>query len=181
MQVCAATRSDRDGEQDGLCVAGRAGSNNWPGMKRRGLVGVVLLVMAAAVAGCGATAIHTGCVRERQPGGTEPGSGEHVHVGVGTIVYVEQVEDEEQMEIASRFPWLPARSSDPQILREVPLCSRAGSYSLPVARIAFRAVHPGTATILAPLAPAWLSRPPGLRQHPSQQPRPYRTTVTVGR
>jgi len=149
-------------------------------MKRRGLVGGVLFIMAAAVGSCGSSATHAGCVPEWQPGGGEAKSGEHVHVRVGTYVYVEQVEDEDQMEIAPRFPWLPARSTDPQILRKAPFCSPSGIYTLPVARVAFRALHPGTAATLAPLAPAWRSRAPGLRQHPRQQPRPYRVTVTVG-
>jgi hypothetical protein len=61
-------------------------------------------------------------------------------------------------------------------LRRVALCPSSGAAStLPVVVYAFRALAPGTATLTAPIAQAWMRVKPARRRglHP------YRATVTV--
>jgi hypothetical protein len=124
------------------------------------------------------------CVRSptRLPPSIAPESGTTLTVHLGTVVYVELVEAEEYLSWPAGtkppprvFPWAGARSSDPRVLQRVLLCPSRGISTLPVVVYAFRALRPGTATLIAPVAPAWKRAKPALRRglHP------YRATVIV--
>lgn len=157
-----------------------------------------LSALAAAVL-CGAVlAIHgsgtrtfsreepKGCVRSptRLPPSIAPKGGATLTVRLGSVVYVELVEAEEYLSWSAGtkppprvFPWAVARSSDPRVLQRVVLCPSRGISTLPVVVYAFRALRPGTARLIAPVAPAWKRAKPARRRglHP------YHATVTVAR
>jgi hypothetical protein len=124
------------------------------------------------------------CVRSpaRLPPSIAPESGATLTVQVGAVVYVELVEAEEYLSWPAGtkppprvFPWAAARSSDPRVLERVALCPSRGVFTLPVVVYAFRALRPGTATLTAPITPAWKRVKPARRRglHP------YRATVIV--
>jgi len=124
------------------------------------------------------------CVRtpERLPPSITPEDGATLTVQVGTVVYVELVEAEKYLSWPAGtkpppavFPWAAAHSSDPSMLERVALCPSRETYTLPVVIYAFRALHPGTATLTAPIAPAWKRAKPARRRglHP------YHATVIV--
>lgn len=131
-------------------------------------------------------AAHRGCVRSPTTfsPGSAPASGARLTVKVGAVVYVELVEAEKYLSGPGGkrpppllFPWGPARSSDPRVLRSVALCRRSGASTLPVAVYAFRARAPGVAVLSAAIVPDW-ARYERLGGH---GPRPYRASVTVAR
>jgi hypothetical protein len=97
-------------------------------------------------------------------------SGETVEVRVGEAVSVGLIEPEGYTEgqratqpgrlveprFAEGFPWAPFRSSDTRVLRSAPFCAhRIEGQTLPTRTAGFRAMHPGTAEIQAPLTPSW--------------------------
>jgi hypothetical protein len=124
------------------------------------------------------------CVRSpaRLPSSIAPKGGATLTVQVGAVVYVELVEAEEYLSWPAGteppprvFPWTAARSSDTRVLERVALCPSREMFTLPVVVYAFRALRPGTATLTAPIAPAWKRAKPARRRglHP------YRATVIV--
>jgi uncharacterized delta-60 repeat protein len=90
-------------------------------------------------------------------------NGHTISVSVGELVYVELVVPEKY---SSPFPWLTPASSNSHVLKRVPLCAttklRPSTLSLGIS--AFRALRAGTASITAPLAPAWRARKPSRRR-----------------
>src|SRR5579871_4643048 len=90
-------------------------------------------------------------------------NGHTISVGVGEPVYVELVAPEKY---SSPFPWLTPASSDSHVLKRVPLCAttklRPSTLSLGIS--VFRALRAGTASITAPLAPAWRALKPSRRR-----------------
>lgn len=125
------------------------------------------------------------CVRSpaRLPPSIAPKSGATLTVRKADIVYVELVEPEKYLSWRPGakppprvFPWGAARSSDPSVLARVALCPSKGVSTLPVEVYAFRALRPGTATLTAPVAPAWKRTKPA--RHRGLHP--YRATVIVG-
>ncbi|HSZ69568.1 MAG TPA: hypothetical protein VK756_04335 [Solirubrobacteraceae bacterium] len=151
------------------------------------LAGAVLCV--AVLAACGRAGAFAGegpngCVRSPTTlsPGIAPKSGATLTVKLGAFVYVELVEAEKYLSWPAGtkppppvFPWAAARSSDPSVLRRVPLCPSSAASTLPVVLYAFRALTPGTATLTAPIAQAWKRVNPVRRRglHP------YRATVIV--
>lgn len=118
----------------------------------------------------------------RLPPSIAPQSGAKLTVQAGTVVYVELVEAEMYLPWSPgtkppprAFPWGTAHSSDPSVLRRVALCPSEQVSTLPVVAYAFRALRPGTATLAAPIVPAWRRTKPA-RRHGL---RPYRATVIV--
>lgn len=138
---------------------------------------------------CGSTAAgHTGtpkgCVTSpvRLSPSIAPQSGATLPVKVGAVVYVELVEAEKYQSWPAggtppprSFPWAAARSSDSRVARRLALCPSSGASTLPIVDYAFRALHPGTATLTAPIAAAWERAKPERRRglHP------YHATVIV--
>ena len=111
-----------------------------------------------------------------------PGSGATLTVKGGVLVYVELVEAEKYLSwrVGTKppprvFPWGAARSSDPNVLRRVTLCTSSRISTLPIVVYAFRALTPGTAILRAPIAQAWKRVKPARRRGL----RPYRATVIV--
>ena len=76
----------------------------------------------------------------------------------GTVVWVELVEPEADTILRTVFPWRTPTSSDQGVISAVSLCKASYVMSLPVTTTAFRARHPGTATLDVPLARAWRGR-----------------------
>ncbi len=124
------------------------------------------------------------CMRSpaRLPPSIAPEGGATLTVQLGAVVYVELVEAEKYLSWPAGtkppprvFPWAATRSSDPRVLERVALCPSRRMYTLPVAVYAFRALRPGTATLTAPIAPAWKRAKPSRRRglHP------YRAAVIV--
>jgi hypothetical protein len=125
------------------------------------------------------------CVRSpaRLPPSVAPKSGATLIVQADDIVYVELVEAEKYLSWRPGtkppprvFPWSAARSSDPSVLAHVALCPSREVSTLPVVVYAFRALRSGTATLTAPITPAW-KRVKSERYHGLH---PYRSTVIVG-
>ncbi len=151
------------------------------------LPGAVLC--AAVLAACGRLGTFPregpdGCVRSPTTfsPGIAPESGATLRVKVGAFVYVELVVAEKYLSWSTGtkppprvFPWAAARSSDPSVLRRVALCPSSGVSTLPIVVYAFRALTPGTGTLTAPIAQAWLRAKPARRRglHP------YRAIVIV--
>lgn len=147
------------------------------------------VLCGAALAACSSSALPdeglTGCVRSPTalPPSIAPESGATLTVKMGTVVYVELVEAEKYLSWPTgtkppppAFPWAAARSSDPSVLERVTLCPSTGAAStLPVAVYAFRALSTGTATLTAPIAPAWKRAKPARRRGLQ----PYRARVIV--
>jgi hypothetical protein len=111
-----------------------------------------------------------------------PKNGATPTVKVGAVVYVELVEAEKYLSWPTGtkppprvFPWAAARSSNPSVLQRMALCPSRTVSTLPVVAYAFRALRQGTATLTAPIAPAWKRVKPARRRglHP------YRATVIV--
>lgn len=100
-------------------------------------------------------------------------SGQTISVSVGELVYVELVEPESY--VSRPFAWLTPASSDPHVLKRVPVCATKIPSTLALRVDAFRALHGGTAKISAPLAPVWRAL------KPSQRPElnAYKATVHV--
>lgn len=132
---------------------------------------VALLAAATGIVGCGNSATR-GCVSVPQgiPNRVLADHGAKLTVRVGTVVYAVLVE---AVELTNRpgFPWGQPKSSDPRVLVPVRLCEATRTSSLPVSVAGFRAVGEGTATLSAPLAPAWRRAP--------DRPAPYQATVRV--
>lgn len=99
-------------------------------------------------------------------GGHAVGSGQTVRVPVGAVVYVELAESEKYLNgsLPRSFPWSTPVSSSPSILRPVALCRAPRVSTLPVRVSAFRASHPGTVRVAAPLAGAWRALAPARRR-----------------
>jgi hypothetical protein len=127
---------------------------------------------------------HKDCVRypARLPPSIAPGGGATLTVQVGTVIYVVLVEAEKYLSWPAGtkppprvFPWAAARSSQRRVLEHAALCASREVSTLPVVVYAFRALRPGTATLTAPIAPAWRRATPARRRglHP------YRATVIV--
>jgi hypothetical protein len=125
-----------------------------------------------------------GCARSPAilPSSVAPEGGATLTVQVGAVVYVELVEAEKYLSWPAgtkppprAFPWAAAHSSDSHVLERVALCPSREMSTLPVVVYAFRALRPGTATLTAPIAPAWKRVKPARRRglHP------YRATVVV--
>jgi hypothetical protein len=153
----------------------------------RALPGAVLCAVVLAACGRPGTSPGegpNGCVRSPTTflSGIAPKSGATLTAKVGAFVYVELVEAEKYLSSSPGtkpppgvFPWAAARSSDPSVLRRVALCPGSGVSTLPVMAYAFRALTPGSATLIAPIAQAWKRVKPARRRglHP------YRATVIV--
>lgn len=89
-------------------------------------------------------------------------------------MYVELVEPARY--VSRSFAWLTPASSNPHVLKRVPVCaSHRAPGTLPLLVSAFKALRRGTARITAPLGPAWRAL------KPSQRPglRAYEATVHV--
>lgn len=90
-------------------------------------------------------------------------NGHTISVSVGELVYVELVAPEKYV---SPFPWLTPASSNSHVLKRMPLCAttklRPSTLSLGIS--AFKALRAGTASITAPLAPAWRALKPSRRR-----------------
>lgn len=139
------------------------------------MLGAVLVGIGATAGGCGSAAIAPPACVSAPAGGTAIPSGARVRVDVGAIVVVALVEPDRYTAASPAFPWLPATSSDPRVLSRAPVCSRPGTATLPLRLAVFRAVSPGTALVVAPLAPAWRRQPAGSRRGLAA----YRSTVVV--
>jgi hypothetical protein len=103
-------------------------------------------------------------------------SGTHAHVAPGAIVFVVLVEPAAYTGLGypGVFPWLTSSSSNPRVLRPVPICSEKNlpASTLPVREAAFRAERPGRAFLSAPLERAW-------REAPRNPFRAHRAVVLV--
>lgn len=112
-------------------------------------------------------------------------SGETVEVQIGEAVSVGLIEPEGYTEgqratqpgrlveprFAEGFPWAPFRSSDTRVLRSAPFCAhRIEGQTLPTRTAAFRAMHPGTAEIQAPLTPSWQAVNPAAYEATPEDP-----------
>lgn len=132
------------------------------------------ILCAVAVLGIGACGGSSGdsCVTVPEPISSASliTNGTKLTVRVGAIVYVVLVQSASYT-AGPGFPWLTPRSSDLTVFAPLHLCKRTGASSLPLSVTGFRAVHPGTATLTAPLAPPWRS----LKTRPSSS----RSSVTV--
>jgi hypothetical protein len=148
------------------------------------LCAAVLATYGSSAAPARQTIAVAGCVRSPVTfvPSIAPENGATLTVEVGTVVYVELVEAEKYLSWRTGtkppprvFPWAAARSSDPSVLQRMALCPSRAVSTLPIVAYAFRALRPGTATLTAPIAPAWkrvkLARRRGLH--------PYRATVIV--
>jgi hypothetical protein len=132
-----------------------------------------LLVAAAMIGGCGAAST-VSCMRQPRRFSPYALAGSKLTVSVGQIVYAVEGEPEEYLTSPnpSAFPWLPPSSSSSRVLSVVRLCKTSVfTFSIPERVFAFRAVHPGLATLRAPLASAWRST--------KDRPGRYVATVTV--
>ena len=125
------------------------------------------------IGGCGSSSATPTCVAVPQtiPNDSLVTNGTRLAVPIGAIVYAVLVETENYMSKPG-FPWLTPTTSDRLVLAPVRLCQRTGASSLPVSVTGFRALHQGTATVTARLAPGW----PGSFK---TGPEPSRGTVTV--
>jgi hypothetical protein len=111
-------------------------------------------VSASATAACITTPVRIG--RLALP------NGHKIRVRVRELVYVELVAPEKY---SSPFPWLTPASSNSHVLKRVPLCATQFPLStLSLGISAFRALHAGTASITAPLAPVWRALKPSRRR-----------------
>ena len=91
-------------------------------------------------------------------GGVLAGQGHTVEVRVGEAVQVGLVEPEAYTarDFPGGFPWSSPQSSDTRVLSAAPFCPhRIEGSSLPERSAGFRAEHPGTAEIRAPLVTPW--------------------------
>ena len=105
-------------------------------------------------------------------------SGGRVTARVGALMYALEAEPPTAKWLAtpipSVWPWRAPQSSDTRALSPVRLCTNDYlNHAYPTRIYAFRATRAGTATLSAPLAPAWRSR------SAARRPSPYRATVTV--
>ena len=105
-------------------------------------------------------------------------SGGRVTVHVGAVMYALEAEPPTAKWLAtpipSAWPWLAPQSSDTRVLSPVQLCTNDYvNHAYPTHIYAFRATRAGTATVFAPLTPAWQSR------SAARRPGGYRATVTV--
>jgi hypothetical protein len=121
------------------------------------LASILGAISVFGVAACGGSSPHS-CVTvpETIPDTSLLTNGTQLTVRVSAIVYVELVESA-SYPAGPGFPWLTPRSSDPSVLAPVHLCTRTGASSLALTVTGFRAIHPGTATLNAPLTPRWRS------------------------
>jgi hypothetical protein len=104
--------------------------------------------------------------------------GGKVTVRVGTIMYALDAEPVMAKWLAtpipSAWPWLAPQSSDARVLSPLRLCTNVYlNHAYPTRIYAFRARRAGTATLYAPLTPAWRSR------SAARRPSGYRATVIV--
>jgi hypothetical protein len=156
---------------------------SYPSVLSRAALCVIALA-ACARAGTSSAESRTGCVTSPTTLSPHiaPESGATLTVKGGALVYVELVEAEQYL--SSRlgtqqppriFPWAAARSSEPNVLRRVALCTSRRISTLPIAVYAFRALTPGTAILTAPITQSWKRVNPARRRGL----RPYRATVIV--
>lgn len=151
---------------------------------KSGSVAVLGPLAVLVLAGCGGSSRGpSGCVAvpSSLPNGRMLAQSQRrLTVPVGAIVWVALVQSALVLPGSYKgppypqsFPWLAARSSDPTVLRSVRLCPSTSDVasSLPVVDYGFRAVAAGTASVTAPLRPAWRGR--------TREVRPYRGTVVV--
>ena len=142
------------------------------------LFGAGVAATVALVTGGGAAA-DSSCMRPPDaPSATSPYafSGGKVTVHVGAVMYALDAEPEGakwlRPPIPSAWPWLAPRSFDTRVLSPVRLCTNDYlTHAYPIRIYAFRASRAGTATLYAPLTPAWRSA--------AHRPSNYRATVTV--
>lgn len=137
---------------------------------------VSLLCLGCSASGTASPGAKSACVKVPMAVGRDAlSNGETSSVRVGALVYVELVEPAKYA--LGSFAWLTAASSDPYVLRRVPLCvdHRAPS-TLPVRISAFRALHAGAARLTASLAPRLRAMKPSRRRGM----RAYESTVHVG-
>jgi hypothetical protein len=112
--------------------------------------------------------------------GTEVEPGKTVRVRVGELVRVTVIEAEGYKSIDREFPWSPARSSNSKVLRRVPSCPREHLHlSLRNSPSSFRAIHPGTVEIRAPVVASWRALPPEAFEKGLERPEPFRATVII--
>jgi hypothetical protein len=132
---------------------------------------VVFLAVAGIASACGGSQ-QTACVPDAATVGRDGYEGTRATVKVGSIFYVRLDEPVYPEQTPSSFPYLTPTSSMPKVLVRTPLCPSSGPAStLPVRTWAFRAARPGTAKLIAALAPAWRSV--------KHVPHAYESTVTV--
>jgi len=147
----------------------------------RRLCSAWVLGIVGLLSGCGSSAVpptHGACVTAPgNAGGLAIPDGGRTTVRLGALVYVELVKPEKYASgsLPVVFPWLAPTSSKPDILARVTLCPRLEVSALALKLTAFRALHAGTVTIVAVLAPAWNAVRPALRRGL----RPYRSTVVI--
>jgi hypothetical protein len=86
-----------------------------------------------------------------------PGTQAHVTPGVLVFVVLVEAAAYTTARYPTVFPWLTPTSSNPPVLRPVPLCSAKNlpATTLPVRVAAFRARRPGRAYLSARLSKAW--------------------------
>jgi hypothetical protein len=141
---------------------------------------ILSVVVALGVAACGGSSPRRstrpsarGCAPRNIPAGRSLASGRTLVIRSGVVVYVALVEPEKYASepYPQSFPWLEPSSSNSRVLTSIPLCGHINVSSLPLTVTAFRAGRPGSATLLAPLAPAWRSKHAGFAA--------FRASVTV--
>lgn len=124
-----------------------------------------------------------GCVPRAIPSGGEIVNGANLAIRRGQVLYVVLDEPAEPGPVPNSFPWPTPISSNPRVLKRVPLCKYLDVSTAPLTVTAFRAIRAGTATVAAPLSRAWQTwqaEPhqvvPSTPQEPFQS---FRASVTV--
>ena len=154
--------------------------------RRRALLALGLVGL---IAGCGASApTSKGCVEVPENIPNLASWGLHPTVDRGEIVYVAVDESagyesgvyltqskralaRPDARLYNLFPWETPRSSTLSVLAPGRTCPLSGASSLAETVTAFRAVGAGSASLVAPLVPAWRSA--------RYRPPVFRTTVTI--
>lgn len=112
-------------------------------------------------------------------------NGADLTIQSGKVLYVVLEEPAELGSVPTSFPWHTPKSSNPRVLKRVPLCKYLDVSTVALTVTAFRAIGAGTATVTAPLSRAWQrwqANPhhvvPSTPQEPFQS---FRASVTVAR
>ena len=139
-------------------------------MKRLSLAASALMALAV-ISGCGSQQPACVNVPTSISNGRLVTTDTRLTVPVNAIVYMALVEPEKYATHPG-FPWLAPRTSARNVLAPVRFCKQTAFGGLPESLTAFKALHPGTATLTARLAKGW----PGSVK-PSLQPALDNVTV----
>jgi hypothetical protein len=96
-----------------------------------------------------------GCVPRDISSGGALVNGADLTIQKGQVLYVVLEEPAEPGPVPNSFPWPTPTSSNPRILKRVPLCKHLDVSTVALTITAFRAIGTGTATVTAPLSRAW--------------------------